>query len=179
MVPRTSYALEVRDINTRMDDTRARNASEAHIPRTSHADVVHMMRASYARNSSSKWDVKCAGSVHHTRSGVRSSLLSVGYFWISNECLGSLFLIVLSWIFQLYVCLMGFCRASAGLCPIFCWTSNCLRALFKTVSLSRWPAWENASGVPSMMGHCQGEMTITSRLRMFHKRWVIAGHGDD
>jgi hypothetical protein len=37
------------------------------IPRTSHADVVHMMRASYARHSSSKCDVKRAGSTHHTR----------------------------------------------------------------------------------------------------------------
>jgi hypothetical protein len=56
MVPRTSYALEVHDIcNIWMDDTRA---SEVRIPRvchmlpeqhpgTSHADVVHMMRASY------------------------------------------------------------------------------------------------------------------------------------
>jgi hypothetical protein len=36
--------------------------------RTSHADVVHMMRASCARHSSSKCDVKRrAGSAHHTR----------------------------------------------------------------------------------------------------------------
>jgi hypothetical protein len=62
-----------------MDDTRATNASEVRIPhvwhacvtccrssipRTSHADVVHMMRASYARHSSSKCDVKQWGSDH-------------------------------------------------------------------------------------------------------------------
>jgi hypothetical protein len=83
MVPRTSYALKGRDFcNTWIDDTRATNASEVRIThvwhacvtccrssilRTPHAEVVHMMRASYARHSSSKCDVKRAGSTHHTR----------------------------------------------------------------------------------------------------------------
>jgi hypothetical protein len=62
-----------------MDDTRDKCVRSAHpthvtccrssIPCTSHADVVvlvHMMHASYARHSSSKYDVKCAGSAHHT-----------------------------------------------------------------------------------------------------------------
>jgi hypothetical protein len=77
-VPRTSYALEVRDIcNTWMTtiharQTRQKCASHAcvtcyrsSIPRTSQADVVHMMRASCARHSSSKCDVKRAGCALH------------------------------------------------------------------------------------------------------------------
>jgi hypothetical protein len=82
MVPRTSTRL-ARDIcNTWMDDTRATNASEVriprvwhacvtcyrrNIPRTFHADVVHMMRVSCARHLSRKCDVKRAGSAQYMR----------------------------------------------------------------------------------------------------------------
>jgi hypothetical protein len=54
MVLRTSYALEVHDIAMHEWTTHARQTRQK---RTSHADVVHLMRASYARNSSSKCDV--------------------------------------------------------------------------------------------------------------------------
>jgi hypothetical protein len=57
-----------------MDDTRETNASELRIPRVCHGrssiprtSHAYMMRASYARHSSSKCDVKCAGSAQHTR----------------------------------------------------------------------------------------------------------------
>jgi hypothetical protein len=42
-------------------------ADVVRIPRRCHAYVVQMRRASYARHSRSKCDVKRAGSAHHTR----------------------------------------------------------------------------------------------------------------
>jgi hypothetical protein len=100
MVPRTSYALELPDIcNTWMDDTRATNASwsarqmqswRANVTQMlceCYADVVQMRRASYARHSGSKCDVKRASRARHrciTRIApdVRSALNSMlGYFW--------------------------------------------------------------------------------------------------
>jgi hypothetical protein len=74
------YALEVRDIcNTKLDDTRATNASWSacqmqfwranvtRMRRRCHAYVVQMRRASFTRHSSSKCDVKRAGCAHYTR----------------------------------------------------------------------------------------------------------------
>jgi hypothetical protein len=52
------------------------------IPRRFRAYVVQMRRASYARHSSSKCDVKRAGCADYTRCTRRDSAFhSMGYFW--------------------------------------------------------------------------------------------------
>jgi hypothetical protein len=47
--------------------TRVSHAAGAASRVHHHADVVHMMRTSRARHSSSKCDVKRAGNAHHAR----------------------------------------------------------------------------------------------------------------
>jgi hypothetical protein len=97
MVPRTSYALEVRRHVQYMNgrhtrDKRVRSAHPTRVTRVCHilpeqhpahihADDVHMMRASYARHSSSKCDVNAPEArITRVAPGVRSALLSMGYF---------------------------------------------------------------------------------------------------
>jgi hypothetical protein len=126
MVPRTSYSLEVLDIcNTWMDNTRATNASEVRIPcvwlacvtccrssipRTSHA-VVHMMRASYARNSSSKCDAKRASHALHPahlpreEPGVTFGPLCTCIFTKGHQWDDTLFWIILAILGSWYVAL--------------------------------------------------------------------------
>jgi hypothetical protein len=89
MVPRTSYALEVRDIcNTRATNAswsacqmQLRRANVTHMLCECYADVLQTRRASYARHSSSKCDVKRAGCAHYTRCTRREKRASsMGYF---------------------------------------------------------------------------------------------------
>jgi hypothetical protein len=65
-----------RDKHVRSAHSTRVSCCRSSIPRTSHADVIHMMRASYARHSSSKCDVKRASHALHPAWEVRLPLVS-------------------------------------------------------------------------------------------------------
>jgi hypothetical protein len=82
MVPRTSNALEVRDIwNTWMDDTRATNASEVRIPRVCHMlPEQHPTQMLYTWCATFEKQMLCKARITRVAPGVGSALLSMGSF---------------------------------------------------------------------------------------------------